>query len=231
MMLSQPTKLINMTDNRMVKSVSFYSSAYVNEYLTHTAIKIKNKIEITFDESRLLTRDQVDLYIQNFHQYNLIIDEQYPITYVYFEDTNSEIIDNVKIFQNIRHELCQYLPPIYLDYTMLELNKFVFEDFINGFYVYKNTGKIIIFFLLNQTINVYEISYKGFERVVDINVFKYSDIIWVNHSSINSMNINNIHTDDDIESNNFQFTYLDGNEKAEDFITVLNHFVDINSKI
>ncbi len=83
-------------ETRKVKSVSFYSSVFVNK---PKPVEIKNKIEIVFDKSQLLTKDLVDDYIQNSFQDHINLDEE-NVEYTYYEEVSLRLIDWIEKFKH-----------------------------------------------------------------------------------------------------------------------------------
>lgn len=228
-----------MSDDRKVKSVQFNVGNPI--YVAN------NIVEITFDEDNLPYKRLLDQDIKGIFSINgnYIIDED-SIEYSYSEENdNHKIIENIvraifrsESFKNVVIDDWRFrmdkesLKTIFSISLNNHFNGITIKDYYICNTIMKNLFRLFI--LSEKELYIYYLTpdYKGTLKE-SLHVYNELDILWVNHSSLKDLNIINIHIDvnSNNDSFNFQFTYLDGDKKAEDFITRLNSIVSINSEI
>lgn len=226
-------------DRRKVKSVQFNVGNPI--YVAN------NIVEITFDEDNLPYKRLLDQDIKGIFSINgnYIIDED-SIEYSYSEENdNHKIIENIvraifrsESFKNVVIDDWRFrmdkesLKTIFSISLNNHFNGITIKDYYICNTIMKNLFRLFI--LSEKELYIYYLTpdYKGTLKE-SLHVYNELDILWVNHSSLKDLNIINIHIDvnSNNDSFNFQFTYLDGDKKAEDFITRLNSIVSINSEI
>lgn len=237
-------------DRRKVKSVSF--DLFDNKFHQNVG-----KVEIKFDENcKRLFGPENTCSIEQVIMYKLYGDGNFNLNnvkYIYedndlrlIESTNSKVIENIvraifrsEAFENVAANDWRFrmdkedLKRVFVDTLNKEFDALL--ENIKDYYVCNTIMKDLfrVFILSEEKLYVYYLTpdYNGLLKE-SLHAFDESAILWVNHSSLKDLNIINIHTESNflIDCYNFQFTYVDGDKKAEDFITELNNLVDINSK-